>query len=327
MHCCAGPCEDDLLAVAAGCPALTILDVEHNRGWVTERGLVALARACPQLQIVDLSDCDAGATDAVLDALGEGCGPSLKFLGVSGCGNVGAPALARLARRCPQLHELHAGRCGAVDDGVLRALAVSCPRLRLLNINDGGGGVSEPALRALVAGCPALRSLLAASCAAGVTDGLLRALAQRLPGLESLCVSACAAGVTEGALLELAAGCKHLRYLDVSYNPLVTDKAVQAVAGACSQVRLIGCDCGLCLISRHRRALAQLEWLHANLCDRVTTQGLLGAVQKARARSIDDDMARSVSDASFPRAGCLLHAAHRVGQGAGACVRHLLSGG
>ena len=26
----------------------------------------------------------------------------------------------------------------------------------------------------------------------------------------------------------------------------------------------------------------QLEWLHANLCDRVTTQGLLGAVQKAR---------------------------------------------
>jgi hypothetical protein len=212
------------------------LDVEHNREWVTERGLVALAHACPQLQIVDLSDCDAGATDAVLDALGDGCGPNLKFLGVSGCSAVGAPALARLARRCPQLHELHAGRCGAVDDGVLRALAGSCPRLRLLNINDGGGGVSEPALRALVAGCPALRSLLAASCAAGVTDGLLRALAQRLPGLESLCVSACAAGVTEGALLELAARCKHLRYLDVSYNPLVTDKAVQAVAGACSQV-------------------------------------------------------------------------------------------
>ncbi len=25
----------------------------------------------------------------------------------------------------------------------------------------------------------------------------------------------------------------------------------------------------------------QLEWLHANLCDRVTTQGLLSAVQAA----------------------------------------------
>jgi len=229
--------EADLLALAAGCPSLTILDLEHNRGWVTERGLVALAAGCPQLQIVDLSDCDGGATDAVLDALGSRCGASLKFLGVSGCAAVGSGALARLARRCPQLHELHAGRCAAVDDSVLRALAVGCPRLRLLNINDGGGGVSEPALRALVAGCPALRSLLAASCAAGVTDGLLRALAQRLPGLESLCVSACTAGVTEGALLELAAGCKQLRYLDVSYNPLVTDKAVQAVAGSCSKVR------------------------------------------------------------------------------------------
>lgn len=103
--------DDALLAIAASCPRLTILDTfEQADGGASDVGIRALAglldgvAGCPLLRHLDLGSCrNPLITDQTLSTLRSGALPNLQFLGLEGCSSLSTAALRELVAHRPEL--------------------------------------------------------------------------------------------------------------------------------------------------------------------------------------------------------------------------------
>jgi hypothetical protein len=209
-------CDDDLIALSAGCPklrtlqmariplatdvgliavaangALVTVEVEHTE--LTDAGFQAAAAHCPLLQRVDLSYC-ARVTDATLIALGQHC-HQLRELYIDGNGSITHASLSAIAAGCPLLEELCAERCRTAGLA-LEAIARGCPRLRRFSHDSS---VPAQAVLALAECCPLLEDVNI-SGSADVGDAEVMAL-----------VRGCPAGLISGTHPPRNAGCAQSR--------------------------------------------------------------------------------------------------------------------
>ena len=117
-----------LLAIGAGCPALTSLNL---RGcWrLTDAGLSAIGAGCPALTSLNLRGCDQ-VTDAGLSTIGAGC-PALTSLNLTDCELVTDVGLSAIGAGCPALTSLNLAYCNRVTDAGLSAVRAARPDLRI----------------------------------------------------------------------------------------------------------------------------------------------------------------------------------------------------
>lgn len=103
---------------------------------------IITSRAESQLESLDLQECypnfprfDHQMTDDDLETISSRCSESLQSLRLSPSLFITGPALADLAKACPNLRTLHLTGCKNVTDKVLGTVVRACPKLEDISVS------------------------------------------------------------------------------------------------------------------------------------------------------------------------------------------------
>ena len=118
--------DTGLASLAAGCPAITSLNLEDCIV-ITDAGLASLAAGCPAITSLNLEDC-IEITDTGLASLAAGC-PHIFSLNLRFCRQVTDTGLMSLAARCPAITTLDLSLCDQITDAGLASLAAEYPSI------------------------------------------------------------------------------------------------------------------------------------------------------------------------------------------------------
>merc|ERR1711865_262023 len=105
------PTDARLASLAAGCRAITIMDLTFC-DQVTDKGLASLAAGCSAITTLCLCGCYE-ITDTGLASLAAGC-PNITTLRLEDCEQITDAGLARLAAGCPNITDLWLAGCDNV---------------------------------------------------------------------------------------------------------------------------------------------------------------------------------------------------------------------
>jgi F-box/leucine-rich repeat protein 2/20 len=123
--------------------------------YVGDQGLKAVGRFCKQLEELNLRFCE-GVSDAGVVGIAEGCGKSLKSLGIAACARVTDVALHAVGSHCVMLKKFTLDSECIQTDGVL-AVAQGCSQLQMLRLQCVN--VSDEALQVVGRNCTLLETL------------------------------------------------------------------------------------------------------------------------------------------------------------------------
>jgi len=250
---------------------------------LTDSGLIALVENNSHLYSLDVSypvpNTTPGTQEPVLrghitetsvDAITQNC-PRLQGLNISGCQKISNESLVRLAQRCRYLKRLKLNDCVQLQDSAVIAFAENCPNILEIDLQQCKRVGNEP-VTALFTKGNALRELRLANCEL----------------------------IDDSAFLSLPSNrtYEHLRILDLSSCPGVTDRAIEKIIEVAPRLRnlvLQKCrhltDAAVYAISRLGK---NLHFLHLGHCALITDDGVKRLVSMCnRIRYID--------------LGCLLH--------------------
>lgn len=197
--------------------------------------------ASDRLERLELGSCGRGFTDAAAAALAsKGALYRLNSLVLGGAYRLSDSGLTGLLRHCPALQRLSLPSAPKLSAATVEALPALLPGLRQLDLR-GCGGVSGEALAAAI---PQLKQLttLDISLIPEVDDAVLVSVA-RAPALREVSVERCA--VTDSAVAALAASAPLLTGLKLDDVAKLTDVGLDAVAGACRELKALsvrGCS-------------------------------------------------------------------------------------
>ncbi|KAF2287798.1 hypothetical protein GH714_002762 [Hevea brasiliensis] len=290
-----------LMSLAYKCSFLMSLDLQGC--YVGDRGLAAVGKCCKQLEDLNLRFCE-GVTDTGLVELAQGCGKSLKSLGVAACAKITHISLEAVSSYCKSLETLSLDSECMHNGGIL-SVARGCPSLKVLRLQCIN--VTDDALIAVGTHCLSLE-LLALNSFQRFTDKRLTELAllycQRIGNhalleigkgwwgmrliaigqgcsLQHLNVSGCHL-IGDAGIIAIARGCPVLSYLDVSVLQNLGDMAMAELGEGCpllKEIVLSHCrqitDVGLAHLVKN---CTMLESCHVVYCPGITAAGVATVV-------------------------------------------------
>lgn len=123
--------------------------------YVGDQGLKAVGRFCKQLEELNLRFCEGVSDDGIV-GIAEGCGKSLKSLGIAACARVTDTALQAVGLHCMMLKKFTLDSECIQTDGVL-AIAQGCSQLQMLRLQCVN--VCDEALQVVGRNCTLLETL------------------------------------------------------------------------------------------------------------------------------------------------------------------------
>lgn len=249
--------DDHLAIVAANCPSLSSLDLQHCRN-VTDTGL---DRICSSLKSsithLDLLECES-ITDVGLTHISRLT--SLNFLDLSWCSEITDAGLQSVFASVPSITSLNLQYCQKItDDGFTqitenghRCIAKNLAALTFLNVRECNF-VTDVGVEYIAAQCKALKTLDVAWTR--LTDGGLEFLSN-LPSLTSLDIEGCDA-VTDSGIWYISQ-IRSLKFLNLTWCGQITNAGLQHIASS----------------------LSSLTTLNLKRCSAVTDAGLLHLMSK-----------------------------------------------
>ncbi|CAN0856176.1 F-box/LRR-repeat protein 4, partial [Linum grandiflorum] len=297
-----------LLSLAQKCSLLKSLDLQGC--YVGDGGLSAVGKCCKQLEELNLRFCE-GLSDVGLIELAEGCGISLKTLGVAACAKITDKSLEAVGSHCKSLETLSLDSEFIQNDGVL-AIAKGCPHLNVLklqciNVTDEAliavGKYSsslevlalysfqrftDRGLFAIGDGCKKLKNLTLSDCYF-LSDQGLGSIAKGCKELTHLEVNGCHNIGTIG-LEAIGRSCTRLTELALLYCQRIGDNALDAIGKGCKYLEalhLVDCssigDDAICSIAN---GCTNLKKLHIRRCYEVGNKGIIAVGEKCK--SLED---------------------------------------
>ncbi|KAK4153064.1 hypothetical protein C8A00DRAFT_34246 [Chaetomidium leptoderma] len=281
--------NDGSVMPLAGCTRVERLTLTGCSN-LTDTGLIALVSNNSHLYSLDVSLPSSSAdavlrdhiTEASIDAITENC-PRLQGLNISGCHRISNQSLVRLAHRCRYIKRLKLNDCVQLRDEAVLAFAEQCPNILEIDLQQCRLIGNEP-VTALFAKGHALRELRLASCEL----------------------------VDDSAFLSLPPHrtYEHLRILDLSSSPGITDRAIEKIIDVAPRLRnlvLQKCrnltDAAVYAISRLGK---NLHFLHLGHCGHITDDGVKRLVSMCnRIRYIDLGCCTHLTDDSVTRLATL----------------------
>ncbi|KAK4096932.1 RNI-like protein [Parathielavia hyrcaniae] len=251
---------------------------------LTDSGLIALVSNNNHLYSLDVSLTPPSAegmapdhiSDASINAITENCA-RLQGLNISGCQRISNESLVRLAQRCRYIKRLN--DCVQLEDSAVLAFAEHCPNILEIDLQQCRLIGNEP-VTALFTQGHALRELRLTNCEM----------------------------IDDSAFLSLPPHrvYEHLRILDLSCCPGVTDRAIERIIEVAPRLRnlvLQKCrnltDAAVYAISRLGK---NLHYLHLGHCNLVTDDGVKRLVSMCnRIRYIDLGCCTNLTDDSVTK--------------------------
>ena len=123
--------------------------------YVGDQGLKEVGRFCKQLEELSLRFCE-GVSDHGIVGIAEGCGKSLKSIGIAACARVTDAALKAVGSNCSMLRRFTLDSECVQTEGVL-AVAEGCSQLQTLRLQCVN--VSDEALQVVGRNCTLLETL------------------------------------------------------------------------------------------------------------------------------------------------------------------------
>ncbi|KAL8223422.1 hypothetical protein R6Q57_018897 [Mikania cordata] len=246
-------------AIARGCPSLKVLSL-WNVPSIGDESLIEISKECHLLEKLDLSHCHLISNKGIA-AIAQNC-PNLSSLTIESCKNIGNESLQAVARCCPNLQSITIKDCPNVgDQGVatlLSSLSLVLKKVKLqsLNITDfslaviGHYGKSITNLALIGLQIASQKGFWAMGNAKG------------LQSLTSLTVVSCY-GITDLSLEAIGNGCGFLKQMLIKNCCFVSDKGLISFI----------------------EAAKSLECLQLEECNRISQQGILGAL-KSKLKSL-----------------------------------------
>lgn len=254
---------DAVVALVSSCPNLHTVAIPTD-----STVIVALSKTCPRLTKVDLSWplSNARVKGDVFTQLLRQC-PALRELSVqsfSGCPPCDDPFISSVEKLClswstcstdyytsgiftclPNLREVHLLHFELIGDQTVFRIAARCPLLQLVELVCLDN-LTDASIIALSRACPLLSNVCINDCPQ-LTDRAVVSIAQHCPLLThlSMCnhyaddsMVGTAMALLRGyylgdtSIAALAEHSKHLRELDIRYNPRISKAALRALSAA-----------------------------------------------------------------------------------------------
>lgn len=291
----AGDLDDQLFGRMTACHRLERLTLS-GCCQITDDTLTRVLQNTPHLVAIDLSGV-VQLTDRTLHQLAATC---LKLQGVnlSGCELVTSEGVIALAHACHSLRRIKLAQCTRVDGHALQALLRACPILLEVDL-AGCTRIHDASVREVWQRPSLLRELRLAGCTA-LTD-------RAFPTPTVLAEAA------QPALL-----CEHLRMVDVSSCPYLTDEAVRAVVAHAPRLRYLTLAKCERLTDDSVYAIAELgrhiQHLHLAHCAQLTDRAMIYLAQQCtRIRYLDLACCGQLTDESIAALAAHLPKLRRIG--------------
>ncbi|KAK9071350.1 hypothetical protein SSX86_009918 [Deinandra increscens subsp. villosa] len=240
-----------LQSVAVGTSARGGLGKLSVRGSnkVTKLGFTAIAHGCPSLKVLSLWNVPSIGDESLIEISKE-C-HLLEKLDLSHCPAISNKGVSAIAQNCPNLSSLTIESCKSIGNESLQAIARCCPNLQSITIKRlskliGHYGKSINNLALIGLQTASQKGFWAMGNAKG------------LQSLTSLTIISCY-GITDLSLEAIGKGCGFLKQMLIKKCCFVSDKG---------------------LIS-FTEAAESLECLQVEECNRITQQGILGALNSS----------------------------------------------
>ncbi|KAL2263517.1 hypothetical protein VTK26DRAFT_6418 [Humicola hyalothermophila] len=248
---------------------------------LTDSGLIALVSNNTHLFSLDVSRVDE-ITEASIDAIADNC-PRLQGLNISACTKISNESLIRLAQRCRFIKRLKLNECTQVTDEAVMAFAEHCPNILEIDL-EKCTNISNDPVTTMLTRARALREL-------------------RVPGCDL---------IDDSAFLSLPPNrqYEHLRILDLSSCPRLTDRAVERIVRVAPRLRNIVLQKCRNLTDPSVYALSELgknlHYLHLGHCGHITDDAVKKlAASCNRLRYIDLGCCTNLTDESVTRLATL----------------------
>lgn len=267
----AGDLNDHLFGRMAVCHRLERLTLS-GCCQITDHTLVRVLQNTPHLVAMDVSGV-VQLTDRTLHQLAATC-PKLQGANLSGCELITSDGVKKIAQSCHSLRRIKLAHCVRLDSTALPTLLHACPLLLEADL-AGCTGIDDESVRAVWQRPTLLRELRLAGCTS-LTD-------------RAFCLQPTP---TEAQEPRGAPVCEHLRMLDLSGCPYLSDEAVHAVVAHAPRLRhLILAKCAR-LTEASVYAIAELgrhlQHLHLAHCTHLTDRAMVHLAQHCtRIRYLD----------------------------------------
>ncbi|KAK1417242.1 hypothetical protein QVD17_26367 [Tagetes erecta] len=240
-------------AIAHGCPSLKVLSL-WNVPSIEDESLIEISKECHLLEKLDLSHCPSISNKGI-SAIAQNC-PNLSSLTIESCKNIGNESLQAIARCCLNLQSIIIKDCPNVgDQGVatlLSSLSLVLKKVKLQSIN-----ITDFSLAVIGHYGKSITNLSLIGLQTASQKGFwAMGNAKGLQSLTSLTVVSCH-GMTDLSLEAIGKGCGFLKQMLIKKCCFVSDKGLTSFT----------------------EAAESLECLQLEECNRISQQGIVGALK------------------------------------------------
>lgn len=267
--------KDDIFSVFARCDRLERLTLV-NCDQITGETLAGVLPCFPNLVAVDLSGVVETTDEAIIGLASSA--KRLQGINLAGCVAVSDRGVMALARHCPLLRRVKLSGLDLLTDMPISALARSCPLLLEIDLNRCEL-ITDISVRDIWTYSTHMREMRLSYCPE-LTDTAFPAPI-RPEKVQADVPNPFPSSHTDAQdlpPLTLSRSFEHLRMLDLTGLPLVTDDAIEGIISRAPKIRnLVLSKCGLlsdrsvesiCRLGRH------LHYLHLGHVDKITDRSV-----------------------------------------------------
>ncbi|KAK0206346.1 hypothetical protein DFS33DRAFT_1314054 [Desarmillaria ectypa] len=268
--------NDDVFAALAKCDRLERLTLV-NCVLLTSNVLTRVLPSFPNLVAIDVSDVISTTDEAVIGLASSA--RRLQGINLTGCKNVTDAGVLALAETCPFLRRVKLSNLELLTDASVSALAKACPLLLEVDLNHCKL-ITDLSVRDIWIYCSQMREMKLSHCP-DLTDAAFPApLKEQALQSEVPNPFPSSAPINSDKLppLDISRTFEHLRMLDLTACPSITDDAIEGIISHAPKIRnLVLSKCTLltdrsveniCRLGRH------LHYLHLGHAEKITDRSV-----------------------------------------------------
>ncbi|KAF8165532.1 hypothetical protein B0H34DRAFT_648978 [Crassisporium funariophilum] len=266
---------DNLFSVFSRCERLerlTLIGCKHFTG----EGLAQVLPSFPNLVAIDLSGVVKTTSDSIIGL--ASVATRLQGINLTGCAKVTDSAIIAFATSCPLLRRVKLGGLKLLTDESISAIAQGCPMLLELELNNCEL-ITDVSMRLIWTHLVHMREMRLSHCSLLTEAGFpapVRLDAQ--PDVPNPFPTAITKKTDELPPLVISRSFEHLRMLDLTACPLISDEAVEGIVSHAPKIRnLVLSKCvlltdkaveSICKLGRY------LHYLHLGHASKITDRSV-----------------------------------------------------